>query len=113
MSHVLDESELIQVMDDLGLLNGDNQRISAFLRQIPSGQQGKATFTQLACMIYNKQYQDIYDFKDPEAEAKTQAAAAKAKAVEEQILKEKEAERKTEEDKEKMKEKIQSGLQKV
>lgn len=99
-------------MDDIGA-EVDEARVKDFLAKLPATQNGKGTFTQIACMIFNKPFQDAFDFHDPEAEARTQAAAAAAQKVQEQIATEKEAKVKAEEEAKVLEEKIKSNLHKV
>jgi len=109
MSQVLAEENLNSIMDDIGC-DLDPARVKAFVAKCP---EGKATFTAIACMIFNKPYEDSNVFHDPEAEARTKAAESKAKAVTDRITNEKEAERKEQEERKKLEDKIKGGLEKV
>jgi hypothetical protein len=105
-------TDLKEVADDLGFPK-DDSIISDFLAQLPAKQKNCASFTEIACLIFGKQFRDMSDFKDPEAEAKTQAAATKAAAITNQIAEAKQREEQEKEESRILEEKIQSGLQKV
>ena len=111
---MLGQSDIDTVIDDLGVAElGPSNRAKIFIDSLPAAKKGKASFTEIACVIFNKAYEDVNILKDRDAEARTNAAAAKAKAVGDKIINEKEAQKKAEEDQKKLQEKIQSNIHKV
>ena len=109
----MNETEILTIADDIGVTL-DKGTVTTFLSKLPSKQENKTFFTEIACFMFGKPFiRDMSDLKDSEAEAKTIAAGSKAKAITDKIAQEKEAEEKAKEDAKKMEEKIQAGLQRV
>jgi hypothetical protein len=68
----------------MGIIKSDSE-VALIFSDIQSHQQGRITFSELACATFNKSFSEMCDFRDPTSVANAAAAASRAQAVQDEI----------------------------